>query len=105
VDRDNNGGGSFTLPGPSVGVEVPGGEDAYVFGVEYRLREAREELVRGFVQEGQGDGVDSELGFVGGEAEGQPGRFSHRERFIELGRESVEVGCEGGGGGGRVGDE
>ena len=45
------------------------------------------------------------LGLVGGEAEGQPGRLSHREGFVKLGGESVEVGRESGGGGGSVGDE
>jgi len=49
--------------------------------------------------------VDGELGLVRGEAEGQPGRLAHREGLIQLGRESVEVRCEGGSGGGRVGDE
>jgi len=49
--------------------------------------------------------VDGELGLVGGEAERQPGGIAHLERLVELGREGVEVGCEGGGRGGRVGDE
>ena len=49
--------------------------------------------------------MDGELGLVGGKAEGQPGGLAHWEGLVELGRESVEVGCEGGGGGGRVGDE
>jgi len=61
--------------------------------------------VRVFGEEGNGEGVDGKLRFVGGEAEGQPGRFSHWERLVELGGECVEVGCEGGSGGGRVGDE
>ena len=34
MDGDDDGGGSLTLPGPCVGVEVPGGEDANVLGVE-----------------------------------------------------------------------
>jgi len=105
MDRDDDGGGSLVLPRPSVGVEKPGGEDAYVFGVEDRLREARKELIRVFGEERDGEGVNGELGFVGGEAGGQPGGLTHREGLVELGRESVEVRCEGGSGGGRVGDE
>ena len=35
VDRNNDGGGGLPLPGLCVGVELPGGEDAYVLGVEY----------------------------------------------------------------------
>jgi len=58
VDRDDDGGGSLALPGLSVGVEVPGGEDAYVLGVEDRLREVREEFVRVFGEEGDREGVD-----------------------------------------------
>jgi len=34
VDGDDDGGGSLALPGTCVGVEVSGGEDANVFGVE-----------------------------------------------------------------------
>jgi len=104
-DRDDDGGGSLVLPRPSVGVEKSGGEDAYVLGVEDRLRETREELIRVFREERDGEGVDGELGFGGGEAEGQPGGLTHREELVKLGRESVEVWCEGGSGGGRVGDE
>jgi len=58
VDRDDDGGGSLVLPRPSVGVEKSGGEDAYVFGVEDRLREIREELIRVFREERDGEGVD-----------------------------------------------
>ena len=105
VDRDNNGGGRLAFPGPINGVEVSAGEDVYVFGVEDRLCEAREEFVRVFGEEGHGEGMDGELGFVEGKAKGQPGGFAHRGGFVELGRDSVEVGCEGGSRGGRVGDE
>ena len=49
--------------------------------------------------------MNGELDFVGGEAEGQPGRLAHREEFVKLGGESVKIGCEGGSGGGRVGDK
>jgi len=49
--------------------------------------------------------VDGELDFVWGEAEGQPGRVSHRERLVKLCRKCVEVGCEGSSRGGRVRDE
>ena len=105
MDGDDNGGGGFSHPGLGIRVEVPGGEDAYVFGVEDRLREAGEEFVRILGKEGDGEGVDGKLGLVGGEAEGQPGRFTHWEGFVELGRERVEVRREGGSGGGRVGDE
>jgi len=49
--------------------------------------------------------VHGELGLVGGEAEGEPGGLAHREGFVKLGREGVEVGCERGGGCGRVGDD
>jgi len=105
VDRHDNGGGRLSFPGPSVRVEVSGREDAYVFGVEDRLREAGEQVVRVFGEEGDGQRVDGELSLVRGEAEGQPGRISHLEGFVELGGECVEVRCEGGSGGGRVGDE
>jgi len=105
MDGDDNGRGSLTHPGLGVRVEVSGGEDAYVLGVEDRLRKAGEKFVRVFREEGTGEGVDGKLGLVGGEAEGQPGRFSHWEGLVELGGECVEVRCEGGSGGGRVGDE
>jgi len=105
VDRDDNGGSGLAFPEVSVRVEVSGGEDAYVFGVEDRLRTTGEEFVRIFGEEDDGEGVDGELGFVGGEAEGQPGSFAYREILVELSGESVEVGCEGGSGGGRVRDE
>jgi len=49
--------------------------------------------------------VDGELGLVGSEAKGQPGRVSHREGLVELGREGIKVGREGRSGSGRVGDE
>jgi len=49
--------------------------------------------------------VDGELGLVGGEAKGQPGRVSHRERLVELGREGIKVGRKGRSGSGRVSDE
>jgi len=61
VDRNDDGGGSLSLPGLSIGVEISGGEDAYVFGVEDRLCEAGEELFRVFREEGEREGVDSEL--------------------------------------------
>jgi len=79
VDRDNNGRGGLTFPGTSVRVEVSGGEDANVLGVEDRLRKAGEEFVWVFGEEGDGEGVNGELGFVGGEAEGQPGSSTHKE--------------------------
>jgi len=105
VDRDDDGGGGLALPGSLVGVEISGGEDANVFGVEYRLREAREEFLRVLWEEGERKGVDREPGFVGGAAEGQPGRLTHWERLVELGRKGVEVRRKGGGKSGRVGDE
>jgi len=71
-----------------VWVEESGSEDADVFGVKDRLREAREELARVLRKEGEAERVDAELGFVGGEAKGQPGRVSHRERLVELGNDS-----------------
>jgi len=77
VDGDDNGGGSLPYPGLGVRVEVSGGEDAYVLGVEDRLRKAGAKFIRVFGEEGNGEGVDGKLGFVGGEAEGQPGRISH----------------------------
>jgi len=68
-----------------VRVEIPGGEDANVFGVEDRLGKAGEEFVRVLWEERDGKGVDGELGLVGGEAEAQPGGLSHREGLVELG--------------------
>jgi len=49
--------------------------------------------------------VDGELGLAGCEAKGQPGEFPYRERLVEHRGQSVKVGCEGGRGGGTVGDE
>jgi len=105
VDGNDNGGGSLALPGLCVGVVISGGEDAYVLGVEDRLRKVREELLRVLWEEGKREGVDGELCFVGGEAEGQPGRLAHRERFVKLAGKGVKIWREGRGGGGRVGDE
>ena len=79
MDGDDNGGGSLTHPGLGVRVEVSGGEDAYVLGVEDRLCKAGEKFVRVLGKECNGEGVDGKLGLVGSEAEGQPGRFSHQE--------------------------
>jgi len=42
---------------------------------------------------------------LGGEAKGQPGRASHWERPVDLGRKGVEVWCKGSCEGGRVGHE
>ena len=105
MDGDNDGGGSLTHSGLGVRVKVSGGEDAYVLGVEDPLRKAGEKFARVFGEEGNGEGVDGKLSLVGGEAEGHPGRFSHREGLVQLGRECVEVGREGGSRGGRVSDE
>jgi len=49
--------------------------------------------------------VDGELSLVGGEAKGQPGKLTHRERLVELVGEGVEVWGKGRGGSGRVGDK
>ena len=49
-----------------VWVEESGSEDADVFGVKDRLREAREELAWVLWEEGEGERVDGELGLVGG---------------------------------------
>lgn len=49
--------------------------------------------------------MDGKLDLVGGEAEAQPSRLTHWQRFVELAGESVEVEGEGHSVGGRVGDE
>jgi len=59
----------------------------------------------GLREEGECEGVDGELCFVGGEREGQPGRLAHRARLVQLVGKGVEVWGIGRGGGGRVGDE
>jgi len=105
VDGNDDGSGRLCLPRLCVRVEVSGGEDAYVLGIEDGLREAGKKLFRVLRKEGNWEGVDGELGFVGGEANGQPGSIPHWEGLVELGGKGVEVGCESGGGGGRVGDE
>ena len=56
-------------------------------------------------EEGDEEGVDGKLDFVGGVAEWQPGRVSHRAQPVKLCRERVKVWCKGRGRGGRVGDE
>ena len=73
MDGDDDGGGRLALSGLCVGVEVSGGEDPYVLGVDDRFRKAGEEFVLVLWEESNGEGVDGELDFVGGEAEGQPG--------------------------------
>jgi len=50
------------------------------------------------LKEGDGERVDGKLGLVGGEAEGQPGRVSHREKLVELGGKGIKVGCKDGSG-------
>jgi len=105
VAGDNDAGGKLALSGLPVRVEISGGEDTYVFGVEDRLREAGEEFVPVLREVSDGEGVDGELGLVVGEVEGQPGRLSHRECLVELGRQGIKVWCKSGSGGGRVGDE
>ena len=69
------------------------------------LREAREKFVRDLREEGDREGVDSALRFVGGEREGQPGGDAHREGLIELAGKGVDIGCRGPCGSGRIGDE
>jgi len=44
-------------------------------------------------EEDDGEGVDVGLSFVGGEAEGQPGRLSHRARLGELAGQGIKVRC------------
>ena len=105
MDGDNNGGGSLALPGLWVGVEVSGAEDAYILGGENRLRKAREELLWVLWEEGKWEGVDGELCFIEGEAEGQPGRLTHGKQLVELAGEGVDIWRKGPRGGGSVGDE
>ena len=56
-------------------------------------------------EEGDAEGVDGKLDFVGGVVEWQPGRVSHRARPVMLCRERVKVWCKGRSRGRRVGDE
>ena len=105
MNGEDDGGGGLALPGLRVGVEEYGGEDPYIFGVEDRLSKAGEEFIWVLREECNGEGMNGELGFIGGEAEGQPGRLAHWEGFVKLGGEGVEVGCKSGSGGGRVDDE
>jgi len=55
VDGDNDRGGSLALPGAGDWVKESSGQYADVLGVEDRLREAREEFVRIFREEGHGE--------------------------------------------------
>ena len=105
VDGDDNRGGCLAFSGLSVGVEIPGGEHANGLGVEDRLRETGETFVWALGEEGNGEGVTGKLGLVQAEAKGQPGGRTHREPLVKLRGECVEVGREGGGRGGSVGDE
>ena len=105
MDGDDDRCGGLAFSGLCVGVEVSGGEDSNVLRVKDRFRKAGDEFVQVLREEGNGDGVNGELDFVVGEAEGQPRRLPHREGFVKLGGESVETGCEGGSRGGRVGDK
>jgi len=105
VDGNDDRGGSLALRGLCVGVEISGGEDAKVVGVEDLLRQTWEDLLRVLREEGDWEGVDSELCLVGDEAEGQPGRLAHWERLVELAGKGAEIWGKGRGGGGRVGDE
>ena len=75
--------------------------------LELRMDSARrgKSCVLGRRKEGDGEGVDGELGPVGGEADGYPGRLSHRERLVDLAGQGIKARCEGGSGGGRIGDE
>ena len=105
MDGDNDGGGRLALSGLRVGVKVSGGEDSYVLRVEDRFGKAGKEFARVLSEEGNGKGLNGELDLVGGEAEAQPGRLAHREGLVKLGGKSVEIGCEGGSRGCRVGDK
>jgi len=64
----------------------------YGLRVEDRCREIREELFRVLREESEREGVDGVLSFVGGEAERQPGRLTHRERLVELVGKGVNYG-------------
>ena len=77
VDGDNDRGSGLALSTAGVRVKESSGKDANVLRIEDRLRQARERFVGVFREEGEGKGVDGELGLVGGEAEGQPGSVSH----------------------------
>jgi len=105
VDGDDDGGSGLAFPRLHVWIEVTGGEDANVLGVEDRLCETEEQCVWVFRLEGDREGVDSKLGLVRGEAEGQPRGLAHGEGLVKLRRQRVEIGCESGSRGGRVGDE
>jgi len=98
VDGNDDGGGCLALTALCVGVEISGGKDAFVLGVEDRLRQTREEFIQVFWEEGDWEGVDGKLCFVGGKAEGQPGRLAHGERLVELAGKGVEIWRKGRGG-------
>jgi len=56
-------------------------------------------------EEGDHEGMNSQLDFVGGQAKGQTGRISHGKRVHELRRKCVKVWGESGSGGGSIGDQ
>ena len=71
MDRDDDRGCSLALPRLCVRVELSGGEDTNIFGVEDRLCEAGEKFTSVFRAESDGEGVDGQLGIIGGKAQWQ----------------------------------
>ena len=82
--------------------------DLDVLGIQDGGFKVYEEAFTIFGNVPQREAVDSELTFIGGGTEGEPGGGSDREAFIESGSEYIEEGGVGrggsGGGGSKEGD-
>ena len=91
-DGDGDRGREFALTGGRVGVEVSGQEYVDSPGISDRGSHAIEEVLRVVGKIGDREGVDREVGLVGGKPEREPWRVAHREGLVESGSKGIEEG-------------
>lgn len=105
MNRQDNRGCSLTSSRLSVGVEKSARKDVDLLLHWRWIRCGSQNVQQSPLAEGDWKGMNGEVDFVGGNAEGQPRRDSNREGGVEVGREEGKVGSERSGGGGSVTDK
>ena len=94
-DGDSNGGSEFSLSGGGVWVEKSGREDGDPPRIADRGSQGIEEVVRICGKVRDREGVDGQLGLVGGEPKWEPGGLTNWQRLVESGSNGIKKGCVG----------